>query len=78
MSYAFPSDLQHSIQALLATGRYDSEDAVLRSAVAALRQREDDLAAISAGIADMEAGRYRPLADVDAEFRKKYGLASPQ
>jgi Arc/MetJ-type ribon-helix-helix transcriptional regulator len=78
MAYTFPSDLQQSIQALLATGKYDSEDAVLRSAVAALRQREEDIAAIRAGIADMEAGRYRPLAEVDAEFRQKHGLANRQ
>jgi hypothetical protein len=30
------------------------------------------LAAIRGGINDMENGRYRPFADFDAEFRKRY------
>ncbi len=53
----------------MATGRYDSPDDVLRSALEVLRQRDEN-ADIAAGISDMEAGRDRPFAEVDAEFRR--------
>ncbi len=71
MSYTLPADLTRTIEALIATGKYASHDEVLRNALDALRQRDEDLAAIEAGIADMEAGRYRPFAEIDAEFRKR-------
>jgi predicted transcriptional regulator len=44
-----------------------------RRAMEALTERED-MAAIQAGIDDMEAGRHRPLADVDAEIRIKHNI----
>jgi predicted transcriptional regulator len=37
-------------------------------------QHEEDLAAIQAGIDDMEAGRVVPLEEVDARLRSKLGL----
>jgi len=37
-------------------------------------QREEDLAAIQAGIDDMEAGRVVSLEEVDAQLRSKLGL----
>jgi hypothetical protein len=43
-------------------------------AMEALRQ-QDDLAAIQAGIDDMEAGRIVPLEQADAEIRKDLGFA---
>jgi Arc/MetJ-type ribon-helix-helix transcriptional regulator len=72
MNHPLPIDVSQAIQSLMATGNYPSEDEVLRRALAALQQREEDLAAIRAGIADMEAGRMRPLAEFDAEFRKRH------
>ncbi len=42
-------------------------------AVAALRQQED-IAAIREGISQMEAGKGRPLAEVDADIRSELGL----
>lgn len=74
MSESLPIDVSQAIQSLLATGRYASEADVLRDALVALRERDDDLAAILAGIADMEAGRYRPLAEIDAEFRQRHNI----
>ena len=38
------------------------------------QEREETIAAIKRGVADMEAGRYQSLDEVDAEIRKKYGL----
>jgi putative addiction module CopG family antidote len=61
MTYPFPPDLTHLVQGQMATGQYASEDDVLREAMQALAERQDDLRAIQAGIADREAGRFRPL-----------------
>jgi Arc/MetJ-type ribon-helix-helix transcriptional regulator len=71
MSLTIPADLQQRVNALLGTGRYASEEEILRAAVAALEDQNADLASIQSGIDDMENGRYRPFADFDAEFRKR-------
>lgn len=73
MPLAIPADVQQRVTALLGTGRYGSEEEILRAAVAALEEQDADLAAIQSGISDMENGRYRPFADFDAEFRKTRG-----
>jgi predicted transcriptional regulator len=39
-----------------------------------LGEEEEAIAAIAEGNADFEAGRYRPLEEADADFRKKYGI----
>jgi hypothetical protein len=36
----------------------------------------ENLAAVRESLEAMEAGRMRPLADVDAEFRKRHGMTS--
>ena len=71
MSLIIPADVQERVNALLGTGRYASEEEILRAAVAALEEQNADLAAIQSGINDMENGRYRPFADFDAEFRSR-------
>ena len=40
--------------------QFENEDRVVGEAISTLRQREEDLAAIKAGLEDMKAGRYRP------------------
>jgi len=65
MPYEFPQDIQERVEAHLAAGRYGSEDDVLRDAMAALEERSADLAAIEAGIRDEQAGRVKPLGEVD-------------
>lgn len=42
----------------------------------ALESENSELAAIQAGIADMESGRYRFFSEFDAEFRNKFGIPS--
>jgi Arc/MetJ-type ribon-helix-helix transcriptional regulator len=69
MSLIIPADVRERMHALLGTGLYASEEDILRAAVAALEEQNADLAAIQSGINDMENGRYRPLAEFDAEFR---------
>ena len=61
MTYQFPADIDERIKALLASGDYVGEDDVLRSAVHALEQRRQEVAAIREGLADVEAGRSQHL-----------------
>ena len=74
MTYDLPSDIAQQVQAHIATGEYVSPEEVLRDAMAALADRRDSRAAIQAGIEDMEAGRVRPLDEVDSELRAKYKI----
>lgn len=74
MNYPFPVDVGERVKSQLALGFYQTEDDVLRAAMAALEREHDDFAAIQAGIEDMESGRYRPFAQIDVEFRKKHNI----
>jgi Arc/MetJ-type ribon-helix-helix transcriptional regulator len=56
MSYPFPADLQQLIAEQMATGKYASEDVLLRNAVRALAEDEDDLEAIRVALAEIRAG----------------------
>jgi Arc/MetJ-type ribon-helix-helix transcriptional regulator len=74
MSLIIPADVQERVDALLGTGRYASEEEILRAAVTVLEQQDADLTAIQGGINDMENGRYQPFAAFDAEFRERNQL----
>lgn len=76
MTYQFPPDLDEVVKKHMASGQYESEDALLRDALRALDQRDEVLADIEAGIADMEAGRVRPLRDAAADIRRTHGFSS--
>ncbi len=76
MSYQFPPDVEQRIRDQIALGNYANEDEVLRDALEALDARNADLAAIRAGVEDMEAGRMRPIAQVADEIRRKHGWTS--
>ncbi len=78
MAYQFPPDVQQLIREAVALGSYATEDDVLREALHVLIQRNEDLAEIRAGVADMNAGRFRPIHEVDAEIRNKLGFSSQQ
>jgi putative addiction module CopG family antidote len=56
MGYALPPDLQELVDARLATGLYPTEGDVLRAALRALAQEDDDLAAVREAVADWKAG----------------------
>jgi Arc/MetJ-type ribon-helix-helix transcriptional regulator len=74
MPYPFPPELDRLIQEELATGEYASADDVLLAALQALRERDEAVAGIQAGLADLDSGRVRPLDSVDAELRRKYDI----
>ena len=75
MSYLFPPALDRLVREELATGTYRSEDDVLVEAMQALRDRDEAIAGIREGLSDLDAGRVRPLGDVDAQLRTKHGIA---
>jgi Arc/MetJ-type ribon-helix-helix transcriptional regulator len=56
MPYPFPQDLQELVGARLATGNYQSEDDVLRDALRALADEDDDLGAVNEALAQWQAG----------------------
>jgi putative addiction module CopG family antidote len=78
MKYELPPDVEQQLKERVASGRYASEADVLRDALAALESRDQELAAIQAGIDDMEAGRVRPFNEVDAEIREHFGFSKAQ
>jgi Arc/MetJ-type ribon-helix-helix transcriptional regulator len=82
MSYAFPPDVARLVQEQMATGSYSSEDDVLRVALTVLGQcapiEDEDakefretVAAVQESIADMEAGRMRPIEELIEEARHR-------
>jgi antitoxin ParD1/3/4 len=60
--------LENFVTRLVASGRYHSKSEVLREGVRLIQDREMRLAALDAsiarGVADADAGRIRPAADV--------------
>ncbi len=72
MTIDLPADLTRQIQEHMATGRFTSEADVLRQALIALQCRERELAAVRAGVEDMDAGRHYPFVEVDAEVRSRF------
>jgi putative addiction module CopG family antidote len=71
MHYSFPADLQELIAARLATGLYSTEDEVLREALRALSEQDEDLAAVQDAISEWRAGDMgTPLAAAFDEIRR--------
>jgi len=58
----------------MVAGGYGSEDELLRDALRALAERREVLTDIQVGIKELEAGRGRPLEEVDADLRTKYSI----
>jgi len=68
--YHFPADLQQHIQSRLSAGGYSSEEDLLRDALRALDEEEEDLLAIREAVAEWRAGdQGLPLKDAFKEIR---------
>jgi predicted transcriptional regulator len=77
MSLNLPSDVSATLNNFIVHEGFKDEVEVIREALSALEYRRN-VAAIAEGIADMEAGRYRPFEEVDAEIRKKFGFKAAE
>jgi antitoxin ParD1/3/4 len=68
--------LEAYVDNLVKTGRYNSRSEVLREGVRLVEEREKRLAtldaAIARGLADVEAGRVKPLREVADRLIAKY------
>ena len=56
MTYAFPPDVEELVAGRMAAGGYATEDDVLRDALRALAEKEENLAAVREAIAEYRAG----------------------
>ncbi len=71
MIYPFPPDLKELIAARLATGNYSTKDELLRDALRALDEEDEDLAAVNDALAESRAGdQGTPLAEAFHEIRR--------
>lgn len=74
------SQLEGFVAKLVETGRYNSKSEVLREGVRLMQEREARLAvldqALARGLADEEAGRVTPMAEVAARLEQKYSNLS--
>lgn len=76
MTYQFPADVSELVQERMASGFYESEDDLLRHALQALAEEEEDLAAVKEAIAGFEAGDEGiPLNEAFDEVRRKHGIS---
>ena len=74
MSYVLSPQLMDIVQEKVASGRYQSEEQVLATALELLDDHDSAVAAIKEGLADLAAGRVRSLDEADAEFYAKYQI----
>jgi putative addiction module CopG family antidote len=75
MPYSFPPDLQALVGEQMASGKYASEDELLRSALRALVEEEQDLEAVRQSLAEWRAGDPGlPLQDALHAIRQRHGL----
>ena len=70
------AQLETFVTSLVEAGRYNSKSEVLREGIRLIQEREARLAvldqSIARGLADAEAGRGSPAADVFARLEAKY------
>ncbi|MDO5643359.1 MAG: type II toxin-antitoxin system ParD family antitoxin [Paracoccus sp. (in: a-proteobacteria)] len=70
------AQLEGFVAKLVETGRYNSKSEVLREGIRLMQEREARLAvldqALARGLADEEAGRIKPMAEVTARLERKY------
>ena len=79
MPYPFPPDLQELVVKQMASGKYESEDELLRNALLALSEDEQDLDAVRESLDDLRDGDLGvPLDDVFAAIRAKHRLGEPR
>jgi antitoxin ParD1/3/4 len=72
MPEAISPDLEQFLQTEIASGRYQSREAVIAEGLRLLqRDREEAIEGIRLGLADVAAGRVQPLADCFDDLRRE-------
>jgi putative addiction module CopG family antidote len=75
MPTQLPPDVQQNVTAWVATGRYASEEDVLRDALRALAEEQYDLDAVCQAIEEVDAGDAGiPVRQVFEELRNRHGI----
>jgi Arc/MetJ-type ribon-helix-helix transcriptional regulator len=75
MPAQFPPDVQQSLTALVASGKYASEKDALRDALRALAEEQDDLDAVCQAIEEVDAGDPgMPVRQAFDELRERHGI----
>lgn len=70
---AMSPDLEQFVEQEVSSGRYATRDAVIAHALALLRRdRDEALAGIEAGLADVAAGRVEPLHETFDDLRREF------
>lgn len=72
---AISPELEQFVEQEVASGRYADRDAVIAHGLALLRRdREEAVAGIAAGLADVAAGRVQPLDQAFDGLRREFGI----
>lgn len=71
MANSFPADVQKAVSDMLASGRYESADAVLREAIQLLKQRDALKREIDTALAELDRGEGIAAQSVFQELREK-------
>ncbi len=75
MAIALTPELERLVEEKLSSGKYESQEDVLRAALQALDEHEEIVAGIQEGYDDLQAGRFKTLEEADAEFRSKHDIS---
>ena len=75
MAIALTPELERLVQEKLTSGKYESQEDVLRAALQALDEQEEIVSGIQEGYDDLQAGRYKTLEEADAQFRSKHDIS---
>lgn len=77
MAFPFPPDLQQFVRDRMASGKYASEEELVRDAFLALAEEDEDVAAVRAAVAEWQAGDPGvPLDGAVETIRRKHGISS--
>lgn len=75
MTFPFPPDLLDFVRDQMASGKYASEEELLRDAFQALAEEEEDLTAVREAVVEWQAGDPGvPLDEAVETIRRKHGI----
>jgi putative addiction module CopG family antidote len=76
MAYSLPPDVEQMVHDRMASGKYASEEELLREALRALAEEEEDLATVEAALAEWHGDDPEPpLEAVVQAICSKYGIS---